>query len=599
MMDSSRVLESRGEILEDEEKLNVTDDNPKSQFLCVSNESGLNDCTKQLQKTDNSIPDDPVFLEETQKGDPTNEDIIPENKSDELIPNSEECSASIQPLDLSLPFLQESKTDNKMLKENQSNIPKTKSEMRSSPDIKQYDVHESNKENVTNASKKIEVTISRPGQKEYYQPCEEFLNDVAKISPDLIKNDCYEIDIIDRTNIENFQTEKSRTYYIVSEATWQIFENSTERIILTNDLNIGQPIQNSEKVNKPKYLIFDQHSLTESLAKICEKKGGRFEYTYLEESKDLISREQARLQVKDCDNQGVSEQEKSETSKSENETRDLKSDHCAEGASCNDDKIGLSESKVHLKNEESCNGVNVSCDNDVADDSKMDVNDADVPETGESVTVATDCERISEQCYENIDESEACPEELSELRKKGKKRRSITVNERVDVVLRKSRRLSRGNEDTGKESDEELEGVSNRRSRSRAASLEKNAAKKIVEKVKGKEDGAKVKAEFKRLGPVQTLRKKLGRSVVEDTSSVNVIQTRSKGGLSTDTGRKHKKEPEKKRKEVPKKSAPVQMRLTRSMRTESDSKTAKMVQKNDNATPGTSKSKKTGKRRKR
>lgn len=488
-----------------------------------------------------------------------------------------------------------------MLKENQSNIPKSKADVRSSPEIKQYDVHESNKENVTNASKKIEVTISRPGQKEYYQPSEEFLNDVAKISPDLIKNDCYEIDIIDRTNIENFQTEKRRTYYIVSEATWHIFENSTERIILTNDLNIGQPIQNSEKANKPKYLIFDQHSLTESLAKICEKKGGRFEYTYLEESKDLISKEQLRVQVKDCDNQSVSEEEKSETSIPEIEMQESKSEVCVEGVPCENDDIGLSESKVHLKDGKSSNDPKVSCgddddneDND-PEESKMDVNDADVPETSESI--AMDHERINEQFSENIEESEGCPEGASKSLDNAGKRKRTTINVRSDI-LRKRRRLSRRNGEMGKESDEDLSSVNDREIRSRLTCGNKKETKMTVARVSKRKGGTKDKTDIvdeckKHSGPAQTRRTRGKREVVEKTSPVTVMQTRSRSSTiaeTEDSERKKKREPEKKRKEVSKNKIPNQVRLTRSMKAVATSKAANAVSKADNPTPGPSKS---------
>lgn len=62
-MDSPNFPVSRDEFSKNEEKQGIIDDHPKPDCLHLSNESGLNDCAMQPQKTDKTIPDDPIFLE--------------------------------------------------------------------------------------------------------------------------------------------------------------------------------------------------------------------------------------------------------------------------------------------------------------------------------------------------------------------------------------------------------------------------------------------------------------------------------------------------------------------------------------------------------
>lgn len=201
--------------------------------------------------------------------------------------NETECSLSAQPLDLSAPVVQDEKTDH-YLREYSPSIVNTTSNTtieNEKDDSAQFD---SDKENQKSNVKLIEVTITRADGKENYQPCDLFLNDIARLVPKLIGKDCKEIDILDRTCDHYVDFQKHRLYYVISESTWQLFQSANDRVILTNDRSLGQPVQNQGKDERPTYLVFDQFSLAKCLADYCKEIGGCFEYTFVEESKQEI-----------------------------------------------------------------------------------------------------------------------------------------------------------------------------------------------------------------------------------------------------------------------------------------------------------------------
>lgn len=200
---------------------------------------------------------------------------------------SEDCSklesfVSNQPLDLSTTLVEEIKTD-QCLKEYSKSIADNAFGVQG----RENDcllICDSNKENLKSNSKCIEVTITRPDEKENYQPCDLFLNDIAKLVPKLIEKDCVKIDILDKTCKDFIDCKKNRLYYIISETTWRMFKSTNERIILTNDQSLGLPIQKKEKVEKPTFLVFDQYSLAKCLKDYCQEIGACFEYTCVDEA---------------------------------------------------------------------------------------------------------------------------------------------------------------------------------------------------------------------------------------------------------------------------------------------------------------------------
>ena len=140
------------------------------------------------------------------------------------------------------------------------------------------------KENFNSNMKFIEVTITGPSKEKNYEPCDLFLNDMARLVPKLIGKNTCKIDILDLT-CDNFSDlNKPRLYYIISESNWHLFKNMKERVILTNDKSLGEPLKHKDHNEKPIYMVFDQVSLTRCLSDYCTETGGSFEYKLVDHS---------------------------------------------------------------------------------------------------------------------------------------------------------------------------------------------------------------------------------------------------------------------------------------------------------------------------